>query len=217
MESETQRRLWVARHGERIDFVDPDWSATAARPHDPELSAEGMRQAELLALALREAAPAHIFCSPCLRALQTARPVARLFGLEIKVEDAFCEWLNPAWFSSAPQWLDEDTRRRMFPEVSAEYRSLGKAEYPEEEEQAALDRIGAAMRRILQAFSGDIIVIGHGVTVLGIVKELTGIRPDSACGLACLSELHLGGAGGWRLVRDCDVSHLDLADTGRWR
>ncbi|PSQ85633.1 MAG: histidine phosphatase family protein [Bacteroidetes bacterium QH_2_63_10] len=40
--------IWLARHANRQDFVDPDWAKTADRPHDPALSTDGMGQARKL-------------------------------------------------------------------------------------------------------------------------------------------------------------------------
>jgi hypothetical protein len=37
--------VWVARHGQRIDFIDFEWEKTAPRPFDPFLSPHGEKQA----------------------------------------------------------------------------------------------------------------------------------------------------------------------------
>jgi len=39
------RRIFLARHGNRQDFVDPRWLDQAEEPYDPPLSADGVEQA----------------------------------------------------------------------------------------------------------------------------------------------------------------------------
>ena len=99
------RRVWIARHGHREDFVGDqpggDWHLTAARPHDPGLSPLGLAQGRALGRRLAdEARLAHIFASPFLRAIQTAHAVAEATGLTVKIEDGLGEWLNPVWFKT---------------------------------------------------------------------------------------------------------------------
>ena len=48
-----QQTVWIARHGNRIDFVNPEWFNTAKRPYDPHLSDDGILQAQKLANRLR--------------------------------------------------------------------------------------------------------------------------------------------------------------------
>ncbi|MBV8884961.1 MAG: histidine phosphatase family protein, partial [Chroococcidiopsidaceae cyanobacterium CP_BM_RX_35] len=64
--------VWLARHGNRIDFVNPEWFKTAERRYDPHLSDDGVVQAQQLAQRLKGEGIAHIFASPFLRTVQTA-------------------------------------------------------------------------------------------------------------------------------------------------
>ncbi len=70
------QRVWIARHGNRLDFVNPDWFNTAPRRYDPPLSEDGFIQAKELANRLKLESLKHIFVSPFLRAIKTAYPVA---------------------------------------------------------------------------------------------------------------------------------------------
>ena len=47
------RSVWIARHGNRIDFVDKTWRDSAALPDDPHLSPDGAIQARQLARRLK--------------------------------------------------------------------------------------------------------------------------------------------------------------------
>lgn len=56
--------VWIARHANRLDFVNPDWFLTAERRYDPPLSEDGIVQAQQLARRLKPENIAHIFASP---------------------------------------------------------------------------------------------------------------------------------------------------------
>ena len=92
------RRLWVVRHGERADDANPLWHLTATRPHDPPLTAEGIRQAESTAEALRRKCHQQpieaVYTSPFLRCLETAAAIASALQLPLKVEPGLSEWLS---------------------------------------------------------------------------------------------------------------------------
>ncbi len=38
--------VWIARHANRLDFVNPDWFITAEQRYDPPLSDDGIVQAQ---------------------------------------------------------------------------------------------------------------------------------------------------------------------------
>lgn len=86
--------IWIARHGNRQDFVDRNWRLSAPMPFDPELSADGAVQAQKLAGRLVGENIQHIFASPSLRTLETANYAAEALDLPIKVEAGLSEWFN---------------------------------------------------------------------------------------------------------------------------
>jgi broad specificity phosphatase PhoE len=94
--------IWVTRHGERADVVDDDWARTAARPHDPPLTALGRRQAAATAQALTNERIETVFSSPFLRCVQTAAIIAAHLKCTVCIEPGLGELLNPRWFSSHP-------------------------------------------------------------------------------------------------------------------
>jgi broad specificity phosphatase PhoE len=207
------RVIWIARHASRLDFSDPEWAQGSSRPHDPPLSPAGRLEAEALACRLARASIAHLFSSPFLRCVETAQPVAARLGLPIKIEPALSEWLNRAWFPSFPDVLPVAELARRFPEVDRGYAARGEARYGESGEEA-LVRSAHAARRITREFAGDLLLVGHGASVLGAASGLLGDaqRFDGGEALpelpyACLVELVDEGAG-WRLVLRGDVSHL---------
>lgn len=70
-------RVFVVRHGERVDKVDLDWGRGAARPHDPPLTPKGESMARALGQYLRAArlldsSTVVILSSPLTRCVQTS-------------------------------------------------------------------------------------------------------------------------------------------------
>ena len=88
--------IYVVRHGERYDCVHPEWKATAKRPHDPHLSADGIKQArttgQFIAHRTRkerseaEMADIGIYTSPFLRCAQTAKAISQGYYDELQGE-----------------------------------------------------------------------------------------------------------------------------------
>lgn len=100
----------VVRHADRHDYATPSWAKTieelGGRPRDPPLSRIGHNQAEELAqnlvatLAARQG-PLEVRCSPYLRCIQTACPLARGVGAPVTLDDGLAE-VNHAAAHVAP-------------------------------------------------------------------------------------------------------------------
>ena len=92
--------IWVCRHGERSDVANGDWWETAARPHDPPLTALGLRQATAAGKALVGQPIQAIYSSPFRRCVQTACQIAEALGggLKVKIEPGLGEMLHQDWF-----------------------------------------------------------------------------------------------------------------------
>jgi broad specificity phosphatase PhoE len=209
------RSVWLARHASRLDFEDSGWHRTAARPHDPPLSAAGEEEARALAERLAAEPIRHVFSSPFLRCVMTAQPVAERLGLGIAVEPGLSEWLNDAWFPEAPpELLPLADLAARAPRVDAGYRPRGAARYGESGEEA-LRRSADVALRLVAAFDGDLLLVGHGASVLGAAAGLLGRDPERAgeerplpeLPSACLVQL-AQRPGGWTLERSADTSHL---------
>eukprot|EP00668_Euglena_longa_P012581 GGOE01015041.1.p1 GENE.GGOE01015041.1~~GGOE01015041.1.p1 ORF type:complete len:240 (+),score=45.02 GGOE01015041.1:38-721(+) len=86
------KRVFVIRHGERLDESDPEWRLLAPRPHDPPLSDAGKHQACQLGALLRCEGITKVFSSPLLRCVQTANYIAEASGdVPVLVEPALFE------------------------------------------------------------------------------------------------------------------------------
>src|SRR4051812_31418489 len=87
------RRIFLARHGNRQDMVDPGWAASAEEPLDPPLAADGVEQARRLGQRLAGEGIVAIVASPYLRAVQTAHHVNETLGVPMGIEPGFAEWI----------------------------------------------------------------------------------------------------------------------------
>ena len=85
--------LLVARHGQTADNA----SGLILGRRDPPLSALGERQAAQLAAGVRDHGIVRLWCSPLLRARQTAAVVAAELGVEPSVLDDLIESARGEW------------------------------------------------------------------------------------------------------------------------
>ena len=231
-------RLFVVRHGQRVDLVDLEWRKTAENPYDTPLSAHGLEQAEQLARFFdREIAHsssgsrATVLSSPYTRALQTALPTARALGVRLCVEPGICE----SEFRAIDKFGDGKTMLP-FPSVMGlpEIEALVGAERVNEGWQPlvarptsfesteqcyargeavveALERASAAGR-----LSGTVVLFTHAAMVLAVVRAaLDDKKYDSMMPVCGVCELRRDGAR-WALVRDADASMLDKGAEHAW-
>jgi broad specificity phosphatase PhoE len=204
--------VWIARHANRLDFVNPDWFLTAERPYDPPLSEDGVEQAKQLAQRLKGEKIAHIFASPFLRTVQTAHQVAQVLNLPIKLESGLSEWLNPHWMPAMPERLSIEALHEQFPQIDLSYTSRVVANYPETGEEA-LERSGEVARRLAAEFPEDILLVGHGASVLGATLGIRGGTAETEvnAALCCLVKLVRDGEE-WVMELNGDVSHLSQTE-----
>lgn len=216
------RTLWLARHANRIDFVDPQWARSASRPHDPPLSPDGVHQARELAARLASEPISHVFSSPFLRCVETAAIIAELLDSPIKLESGLSEWLNPRWFSGSPEIHPREELHRSFPRIDPSYVSRVEPRYPETDIEA-LARSGKTASRLTEEFPGNLLLVGHGASVRGATESLLGLSPGESVAallwpempLCCVAKLGWQRGREWRLELPCDTSHLTRVEGGR--
>ncbi len=200
--------IWIARHANRLDFVNPDWFLTAERRYDPPLSDDGLVQAFQLAQRLKNEKITAIFSSPFLRTVQTANQVAEVLDLQIKLESGLSEWLNPEWMSETPEKMSKEDLVTLFPRIDTNYNSRIIAQYPEIGETAFL-RAGETARKLAEEFSEDILLVGHGASVVGATIGLVGevAKTEIKAALCCLIKV-VRVDPHWVLQLKGDTSHL---------
>lgn len=202
--------VWIARHGNRLDFVNPEWFNTAERPYDPPLSEDGFIQARQLGQRLIGEEIMHIFASPFLRTVQTANQIANALDLPIKLELGLLEWLNPAWMKTEPERLSIEELKEQFPRIDLSYTSRLFPKYPETSDMV-LERTGKIARHLTAEFSEDILLVGHGASVVGTTRGLVGGTPEVNAALCCLVKL-IRREQGWMMELNGDTSHLSQTE-----
>ncbi|MEH2418138.1 histidine phosphatase family protein [Nostoc sp.] len=201
--------VWIARHANRLDFVNPDWFLTAERRYDPPLSDDGMVQAQQLAKRLKRENIAHIFASPFLRTVQTANAVAEVLNLPIKLETGLSEWLNPVWMTEEPGKLSTPALAELFPRIDTSYTSRIAAKYPETHEKVR-ERSGQTARCLATEYlPEDILLVAHGASVLGGAMGLVGeiAKTEVKASLCSLVKV-VRQDPEWLLELTGDTSHL---------
>ena len=187
--------IWITRHGNRYDFVNPDWFITAKLRYDPHLAQDGIIQAQELGARLKSENITHIFSSPFLRTVQTAYEVASLLNLPIKLEAGLGEWLNPNWMDSPPEIRSPETLAEQYPLLDLSYQSRVIPHYPETEEMVQ-KRTQETAQKLAQEFSGELLFVGHGASVLGTAEGLLGKPLNIRASFCCLTKL-VQNKGSW--------------------
>lgn len=205
--------VWIARHANRLDFVTPEWFNTAERPYDPPLSEDGFVQAQELGERLKGEGITHIFTSPFLRTVQTANEVAEILDLPLKLEWGLCEWLNAEWMPEMPETQAPEVLAQQYPRIDLSYSSRVVPQYPETDE-GCVQRAGETARRLADEFSGEILLVGHGASVIGTTIGLAveAAQEEMSAALCCLYKV-VREKDQWAIAIHHDRSHLTQTET----
>jgi broad specificity phosphatase PhoE len=200
------------RHASRLDVARPQWVVDAVRPYDTPLSPEGHGQARQAAVHLAGLAPyQHLFCSPFLRAVQTAAPIAAALGMKMKIEPGVGENYYTAYFPVKPEfepWYMNAGDLVGEGLVDTQYRALVAPNHPETQ-ATTVARARRAIFALLERFEGDLLIVTHGGIVHGLAKALV---PTAVLlpHFAAIMEIRCDSAGRWSVSKDgSDLSHLE--------
>ena len=198
------RRIFLARHGNRQDFVDPRWLDQAEEPYDPPLSADGVEQARGLGRRLAGEGITAIVASPYLRTIQTAHHANEALAVPIHLEPAFGEWLAGDSFERLPRLQPRALLAGRYPRLGEGYVASGSLCHPETLEQVR-ERAQRGLRELVRQLNGTLLVVGHAASVVALAsldpKALS--VPCPMCALFCLE--HQGTR--WRLSINGEVAH----------
>ncbi len=182
--------IWIARHGNRLDFVNPEWIKTAKRFYDSPLSEDGIVQAQILGQYLKGKGIAHIFASPFRRTLETAHYIAELLDLSVKVESGLSEFLFPLWMPSIAQQFSISELAMNFPRIDLSYTSRVTAKYPEITWQQLTERASKTVKSLAVEFPETMLMVGHEASIVGAIQGLVGSKAKvNASILCCLFQL----------------------------
>ncbi|KAI6174682.1 Protein UBASH3A-like protein [Aphelenchoides bicaudatus] len=197
------RSIWIVRHGERVDNVNPSWRLNAPRGawDDPILTDRGHQQAREVGLQLAKANEPidYVFCSPFTRTIQTATGI--LNSLEetgshlykkigvppIFVEPGFCESLHVC--QPTPGHLEMKELTQLFPRIDQNYKPYHTKHYTETTSMCCQRRISDTIEKLLKDYLGNVLIVSHG-------------SPIAAC--------HVALSGRSVYVGQCTISHYSM-------
>lgn len=206
----TATRILLVRHGQSQGNAERRFGGHLPTP----LSELGARQAEATARALAAEGVTAIYSSDLLRAVQTAEPLAREAGLEIKRTDALRERSV-----GRMEGLTFEDAAESYPE---EYAALLRRDFEHvltggESYRQLLDRASAELDRAIETNrGGTLAVFSHTGTICILTLHLMGaldaphLRPvwiaSSNCGI---TRIELRADGFLRVSALNDTRHLN--------
>jgi broad specificity phosphatase PhoE len=172
--------LYLIRHGATAaNLAAPP--LLQGRRHDPPLAQLGVRQAEATRDFLAVRPIQHCYCSPLLRAVQTAAIVAAPHGvapqpLEALTECDVGDWEGLDWGTVRARHPDECRRHHADPAAFG---------YPGGESfRAVHDRAAPALAALLQAHAGEsLLVVAHHAVLRTYLAGLLGLPPGRSRGV----------------------------------
>jgi probable phosphoglycerate mutase len=190
----------------------PDFPANAEGQADPELSPLGAEQARLMGERLAEAGLAAIYVTSLRRTQQTAEVLAKLTGLEPRIEPDLREIFLGEWEGGEFRRRAEVRDPRMVQLLAGAGWDVVPGAEPAEK---FATRVHAALARIHEAHPGErVAVISHGGVIGQALALATGARALAfmACDNASICQLILHGDN-WIARRYNDTQHLGPAFT----
>jgi 2,3-bisphosphoglycerate-dependent phosphoglycerate mutase len=199
--------LVLVRHGESEAYVDGRMFALVDGQGDPPLSAEGLEQAGLVGTRLAAEHLDAIYVSNLRRTAQTAAPLGRLAGLDLRVEPDLREVHLGDWEGG------------LFRKLVAEGHPVSRRMQAEERwdvipgaEPAAVfrDRVRGAVERIAAAHPGQrVVAVTHGGFIGEALAIASGSRPFAFVGAENASISRIVVTGGQWITRVYnDTAHL---------
>eukprot|EP00472_Partenskyella_glossopodia_P014561 CAMPEP_0197518240 /NCGR_PEP_ID=MMETSP1318-20131121/3380_1 /TAXON_ID=552666 /ORGANISM="Partenskyella glossopodia, Strain RCC365" /LENGTH=656 /DNA_ID=CAMNT_0043068413 /DNA_START=324 /DNA_END=2294 /DNA_ORIENTATION=+ len=231
--------VFLTRHGEREDHVNPKWYLNAENVFDPPLSLRGIAQAAELGERLLSENITHIIASPFTRTIQTAIEVAKKLGLKVHIDHGLAEHMETKQFRNTCKRLQLDpysfqvqinTHQELLgrypdhicPDLALPEIKLNKwpASFPEEEEQL-FDRTNNTVKHMgLFAFEhkANVLLVSHQTPVEYMAFELCSEAEDKFVSVCCLTKAAPRKQNpkkkGWKLIFQHDDSFLSEPECG---
>jgi broad specificity phosphatase PhoE len=199
-------RIYLIRHGATVLSAEDRFAGAT----DVDLSAEGRRQAEALAVRLSDDHITAVYCSPMKRTIETATIVARPQNLTPIRRDGLREINHGRWES-----LRRSDVEAQFPEEYAAWEEDPFIYAPLEGESglSVMARALPVVREVVLTHRDETVaIVSHKATIRLIISSLLGFDPrgyrdrlDQAP--ACLNVLDFKDPVRARLMVFNDVSH----------
>lgn len=234
------KRIYIARHGFRANWVTDNWVTPTNLPRDPPLAAFGETQSEELAeyfASLSEnERPTAIFSSGFYRCMQTIAPTARKLNLPINIEPGIQEWFSPVAPGTGlhPRPVSAAELRAFFSEIDADtwspvYYPPRKGEEVEEvHDRAARTLEGLSMTLNSGRLPGEherIVLCTHAATAIALVRALLNEREYplriGCCTVSIFDRVAPADQGMlgpkfWKAIKLGDGSHLKQGAQRDW-
>ena len=160
--SEVPTMIYFIRHGETILTPTRKFSGVGAL--DPELTADGLAQAQLVAAEVAKLKPEVLVASPLQRTRQTAEAIAHTTGLEINFDTDWYELSFGDWDGKSIEEVKAESPDDYQAWLnSSSYRPGGGESYDE-----ASIRIDEALDKLVAQYPGKKVVV---VTHNGVIKS----------------------------------------------
>ena len=139
-------------------------------PADPELSADGRAQAELLASYLSSEHFDAIYASPLRRAYETAESVAKPHGVDVQVSDGVAEYDRLSSDYIPPEELKAANDPRYHAIISGEWST------DDESAEEFRSRVVGTIEELIETHPGQrIAVVCHGGVINGYLCHVLGL------------------------------------------
>ena len=215
-------KLFVIRHGLRLDHENPSWKKGADRPFDSPLSSTGLGQAQATGTYLKPENIEAVYASPLLRTVQTGHAVADALDLPLFLEPGLIEWLNPKWYDFSAGWIEPSSLSLEYPRLQTPGSVLVTPRYPEIEKETVYARVSYVARQLVTHHQGPVVLITHGICVHGIIDNLTagsGQANNATCAIHLLEgggcDLASGKGRGFSFTGTGKEHQLYLIPCGR--
>ncbi|KAG5648030.1 hypothetical protein DXG03_007065 [Asterophora parasitica] len=228
-------KIYIARHGYRLNWINTNWQSKTGLPRDPPLAAYGETQAKELGeyfLSLPdEERPTAIFSSPYYRCLQTSQPVSQALGLPIYVEHGIAEWYSPVVPGTGlhPRPGSADSLKQYFSEIDPSWSSVWYPSRMGEAVDEVHDRVNgfleALAAQVERQFPGQhkrVLLVSHAATTIALARSLLGDRNlPLRVGCCSISEFdrregNQAVLGAWEAPRLADGAHLKEGASRDW-
>jgi methylglyoxal/glyoxal reductase len=202
----TTTTVYLLRHGDRHDFRVPAWKEKIAKAGglviDPPLSALGHRQARETAELLKNEPIDMILCSPYVRTIQTATPLAEALGVPISVEPGLSECHHVQDVLPGP-----NKRFETFPNVDFEYAPLldpqtNTSPKGKETTSGYFNRMMNFSTLLSEQLEGKTVVLFSHAASVALVAALLD------CDMGAIPKGNVGGTGRSDLFAPCGVYKL---------
>lgn len=166
--------IFLIRHGETP--LTPQKKFSGDGPLNPELTEQGLAQAELVATAVSKLNPEILISSPLKRTRQTADAISRVTGLPVNYDAAWLECSFGIWDGMS---IDE-VKARYPADYHSWISSTAFAPPQGESYDEVAERIDEALEAILAMYPGQrVAVVTHNGTIKTAAKLVIGAQNDS--------------------------------------